>query len=103
VSPPPYPATLVHQITVGLGSLSPIEARHGSPLLHTCLGPGPAPLCSMVGGSFSGSSPGSRLVDTVGLPVGLPSPSRPSTLHLTLSQESLAPVQCFFLWIFASI
>jgi hypothetical protein len=33
----------------------------------------PAHVCSLVGGSVSGSSQGSRLVDTVGLLVGLPS------------------------------
>jgi hypothetical protein len=33
-----------------------------------------AHVCSLVGGSVSGRFQGSRLVDTVGLPMGLPSP-----------------------------
>jgi hypothetical protein len=38
--------------------------------------------CSLVGGSVSGSSQGSGSVDTVGLPMALPSPSAPSVLTL---------------------
>jgi hypothetical protein len=51
---PPHPHSfpLEHQVSTGLGTFFPTEARQGSPLLHTC---------------------GSRLVDTVGLTVGLPS------------------------------
>jgi hypothetical protein len=41
-------------------------------------------MCSLVGGSVFGSSQGPRLVDTVGLPVGLPAPSGLSILPLTL-------------------
>lgn len=34
VPQPGYPLTLVHQVTAGLGTSSPIEARGGSCLLH---------------------------------------------------------------------
>ena len=38
---------------------------------------GPTHVCFLVGGLVSGSSQGSGVVDTVGLPMGLPSPSAP--------------------------
>jgi hypothetical protein len=47
-------------------------------------GLGSACVYSLVGDSVSGSSQGSRLVDTVGLPVGLSSASALSILPLTL-------------------
>lgn len=31
-----YPLTLVYQVSIGLGTFSPTEARKGSPLLHMC-------------------------------------------------------------------
>jgi hypothetical protein len=45
----------------------------------------PAHVFSLVGVSVSGSSQESRLVDTLGLPGGLPFPSGPSNVTLTLS------------------
>jgi hypothetical protein len=58
-------------------------------LCYTCAsGLGPESVCSLVGGSVSGSSQGCRLVETAGLPVGLPSLSAPFFLPLTLSQGS---------------
>ena len=48
-------------------------------------------LCVSVSGTFQGS----RLVDTVGLPVGLPSPSAPSLLALILPYGSLTSVPFF--------
>lgn len=39
-----------------------------------------AHVCYLIGGSVSESSQGSRLIDSVGLPVGVPSPSGPSIL-----------------------
>jgi hypothetical protein len=80
---PAYPS-LEHQVPTGLGASSPTEARQGSSLLHMCQGHGPAYVCSLVGGLVSGSSEGSGLVDIVVLPLGLPSPSVPSILPLTL-------------------
>lgn len=38
-SPPLHPPVLGHLLFTGLGASSPIEARKGSPLLHTCQGP----------------------------------------------------------------
>ena len=84
------------QVTAGLGTSSPTEARQSSPvrgigsiggqqsqrgpspvsggptwtltyLLYMCRGLGLACVCSLVGGSVSGSPQGSRLVDSVGL------------------------------------
>jgi hypothetical protein len=46
--------------------------------------PWTSPCMFFGGGLVSGSSQGSRLVDTVGLPMGLPSSSAPSILPLTL-------------------
>jgi hypothetical protein len=37
-TPPPKPPTLVHQVSVELGTSFPTEARHSSPLLHMCQG-----------------------------------------------------------------
>jgi hypothetical protein len=91
---PPHPPTLVHQVSRGLGTPSPTEARQGSPLLHMFQGLGPACVRSLVGGSVSGSSVGSGLVDTVILPMWLPSPLAPSVLPLTLPPGSWTSVQC---------
>jgi hypothetical protein len=67
------PQDLVHPLSLG-----PDKAV----LCFICAGGhGPAHVCSLV---VSGSSEGSRLVDTVGLPMGLPSPPTPSVLSLTL-------------------
>ena len=47
----------------------------------------------LVGVSVSGSSQGSGLVDTVGLPMGLPFPSVPSVLPLTsIEVPELSPM-----------
>jgi hypothetical protein len=48
--------------------------RLGSPLLHMCPGLGPAHVYSLVGSLVYGSSQESRLVETVSLSIGLPSP-----------------------------
>ena len=90
--------TLGHPVTVGLSASSPTEAQPGSPVrgkgskgrqqsqrqpmhpllggrhedqaahIWICRGWGPAPECSLVGGSVSVSLHGPRLVDSVGLP-----------------------------------
>ena len=78
---PLHPPSLKHQDSTGLGTSSPSEARQG--MLHIFQVLGLACICSLVGCLVSGSSQGSRLVDTVGLPMGLPSPSAPSALPLT--------------------
>ena len=57
--------------------------------------------CSLVGGSVSGSLQGSRLVDTVRLPVESLSFSGPSTLIPTLPQDSQVPSNVW-LWVSAS-
>ena len=44
-----------------------------------------AHVSSLVGGLLSGSSQGSGVVETVGLPIWLPSPSAPSILPLTIA------------------
>jgi hypothetical protein len=49
---------------------------------------GPAPVCSLVGCSVSGISQRSRLGDTIGLPMGFPSPLVPSILPLTYTGMS---------------
>ena len=52
----------------------------------------PAHVCCLVGGSGSERSPGSRLVETAGLPMGLPSSSPSSSFPLIQSQGSLTSV-----------
>lgn len=79
-----HPSTLGLQASTGLGIFSPSEARQGSPLLHVCLGSGPACVCSLIGGLVSGSSQGSVLGDTVDFPMVLPSPSAPLIFPLIL-------------------
>lgn len=59
----PYFPSLGHQVSIGLGSSSPIEARQSSSLLHICQGPWASPCM------FFGCSHGSRLVGTVGFPM----------------------------------
>jgi hypothetical protein len=50
-------------------------------ICYTCAGAlGPDHVCSLIGGSVSDSSQESRLVDSVGLPVGILSPPWPSIL-----------------------
>ena len=79
--------TLAHQVSAGLGTSSPTEARQSRPvrvtgstgrqqsqtkppqdkaahLLHMCRGLGPALVCSLVDGSFLGTI---RIVDSDGL------------------------------------
>ena len=56
-------------------------------------------VCSLVGSLVSGSSQGSRLVETMVLPMGLSSPSIALVLALTLPQGSLTSVQ----WLTVSI
>jgi hypothetical protein len=65
-------------------------------LCYICArGHGSDHVCSLVSGSVSGSSQGPGLVNTVGLPMGLLSPSAPSILPLsTLLLGSLTSVQC---------
>lgn len=76
------------QVSGGLGTSSPTEVTPGSPLLCKCRAWGlqPAYVCClhgyMVGGSVSRSSLGSGLVESAGLPMGLPSPSVFSILPL---------------------
>jgi hypothetical protein len=76
------PPSLGPQVSGILGTSSPTEARPVSPLLHMCQrglkGLGPAHVCCLIGGSVSGSSLGSELVEIDGLPMGLPSPSASS-------------------------
>ena len=83
-SPCRHPPSLGHQVSTRLGTSSPTEARQGSPSATYVPGTSGQPICSLVGGLVSRCSEGSRLVDTVGLPMGLPFPSAPSILPLTL-------------------
>ena len=80
----PHPPLLGHRVSIGLSTSSPTEARQGSPLLHMCWGHRPAYVCPLLFGLVSGSSEGSRLVDTVVLPMGLPALSAPSDHPLIL-------------------
>ena len=70
------------------GLKSPTNSRQGSPLLYIYIYiymcHAPVCVCSLLGGLVSGSSQRSGLVDTVGLPMGLPSLSASSILPLTL-------------------
>ena len=77
---PRHTHSLGHQVSTTLGTSSPTEARQGSLLVHMCQGLRPVCVYSLVGGLISGSNQGSRLVDTVGLPMGLSSHSVPSIL-----------------------
>jgi hypothetical protein len=52
----------------------------------------PARVCSLLGGSVSESSQGSRLVDTVGFPVGFPSPLGLHSSQFSLRVHGLHPV-----------
>jgi hypothetical protein len=52
-TPPP---SLGHQVSTGLGTSSPTEARQSNPLLHMCWGLEPAHGCSLIGGLISGRS-----------------------------------------------
>ena len=79
-----HPPSLGHHVSTELGSSSPTEARQGIPLLHMCQGHQNSSVFPLAGGLVFGSSQGSRLVDTVVLPMGLSSLSAPSSLPLTL-------------------
>ena len=52
-SPTRPPHSLKPQVSWGLGSSSPTEARPGSPLLYMWWGDGSADICYLVGGSVS--------------------------------------------------
>jgi hypothetical protein len=102
--PPLYPPTSPpHTIPCillpwGIKSLQdgvyPLPLRPDQAVLcYICVsGHGPAHVCSLVGGLVSGSSQGSRLVDTIGLPMGLPSSSAPSILSSPIGVPDLSPV-----------
>ena len=62
-------------------------------------GVGPACICFLVGGSFSGSIQGCKLLDAAGLPVEFLSP--PSGLS-TLPQRTPRAPSKVFLWVSAS-
>ena len=85
----PPPPSLGYQVSTGLGTSSPTETRQGSPLLHVCWRPRTSP--SMLFGWWLSrwELPGSRLINTVVLPMGLPSPAAISILSLTLPFLSL--------------
>ena len=86
VSPNPsrLPCSLEPQVSRELGLSSPSETRPGRLLLYMCQGP-PTSLCMLlVGGSVSGISLESGLVETACLPMESPSPSASSILPLIL-------------------
>lgn len=74
------------QITQGLNISSPTKAWPGRLLLYLCQWPLTDPYMLLVGCSVSGSSLGSELVETAGLPLGLISPSASSILPLIQPQ-----------------
>ena len=80
------------QVSQGLGTTSPTQARPGTPLLYMCLAPRPGHKCCLVGGLVSERSQEFRLVETAGLPIGLPSSSPSSSLILIQPQESTTSV-----------
>jgi hypothetical protein len=89
-SPLPYTSTPSHCTPLPWGIKSLQDYVHLLPLrldkavLCYICARGPSQVCSLVGGSVSESSQRSRIVDTVFLPMELPSPSTPSILPLTL-------------------
>ena len=107
-APPGFSPTLTHQVSAGIKTSSPTDARQGSPvrgtyftnrqqllgdphgdqaacLLHMCRGPLSSCVCSFIGGSVSDRLKEFKLVDSVGLHVVevLP-PSKPSVPPLVL-------------------
>jgi hypothetical protein len=81
--PPPYPPSLEPQV-YSIRNISSTVARQGSPLPLMCWGGlRLSQVCSLVDGLVSRCSEGSRLVDTVGFSMGLPSSSAPSIFPLT--------------------
>jgi hypothetical protein len=80
---PPLPLWL--QVSWRLITYSLTEAR---PLLYMCQGPWTSLCMFLVGGSVSGSSLGSELVEIAGLPMELLSPSASSVLPLIQPQGS---------------
>ena len=70
------------QSSWGLGTSPPTEVRPGCPLLYMCWSLWPAHVCCLVGGSVSGNSLRSGLVDTACLPVGWPFSLTSSVLPL---------------------
>jgi hypothetical protein len=77
--PPPHPPMSSfpgHQVSTGLGASSPNEVSQCSPLLHMCHGPRTSPHILLDWWLSLWGSQRFRLVDTVGLPMGLPKCSR---------------------------
>jgi hypothetical protein len=70
------------------------KARPGSPLVNTCLKPQTRP-CMLFGVLVFGSSERSRVVDTVILPMWLPSPSAYNILPLTLPYWTQPQYNCW--------
>jgi hypothetical protein len=64
-----------YQVSLHPGTSSLCRIRHilswVSPLLHVCRDLGPTRVCFLISGLVSGSCKESRLVDTVGFPVGI--------------------------------
>lgn len=93
-TPPPFASERVdpswvspHPDTLSLCRIRPILwlGQDKAGLCYMCAGDlVPAWVCAFIGGSVSGSSQGSRLVDTVSFPVGFPFSSGTSILPLTL-------------------
>lgn len=76
--------SLESQVTAGLDTSFPIEARQGYICARSLL---PAYICSMDGDLVTGSSQESRFIETVYLPMGWPYisfNSVPSIIHLIL-------------------
>jgi hypothetical protein len=67
-----------------------------------CLSPVHA--CSLVGSSISGSSQGSRLINSIGFSVGFLSSSDPSTLLMSLSCTSkFQAISYFVFWFYIEV
>jgi hypothetical protein len=88
--PPPQPYTILGPEGSEELSTSPSEARASSLLLYMCQGPYTSLCMILVGGSVS---LGSRLVETDGLPMRLPSLTGSSILPLIQPWGSLTSAQ----------
>jgi hypothetical protein len=89
IPPPPSPRGCPHslgpQVSQGVGHFSLTLARPGRSLLYMYEA---ACICSLVDGSVSERSQESRLVETAGLPMGLPSSSASSSFSNIIQIKS---------------
>jgi hypothetical protein len=89
---PQHTPSLGHQVATGLGTPFSTEVIKGSPLLYMCQGPWTTPYM-LFGWWFSfWKFWGSKLIDIVILPMGLPSQLAPSIPNFSLGVSDLSPM-----------